>query len=114
MMKIINPNIKIGIISSLIATAFFLYFLDPIFIFLGRTFLKVGSWIFQGYIDRLYQEIAVGQQDYAHMLFVLLFTFNIILLSFGLIYIIKKTNQKKLIKEKAISLNEVWHYHSYL
>lgn len=65
----INPNIKVGVISSLIATIIFLYFLDPIISFLGKIFINVGSFLFQAYIDRIYQEIAVGQQDYGFMLY---------------------------------------------
>jgi hypothetical protein len=68
-MRNLSPSVKKGIISSLIATILFLYFLDPILNFLGKIFLKVGAWLFQSYLDRLYQEMAVDSMDYAYLIF---------------------------------------------
>ncbi len=55
----IDRNIKIGVLSSTIATIIFIYFLDPIMRFIGFILFDVGSSLFQSYIDRAYQQAAL-------------------------------------------------------
>jgi hypothetical protein len=70
----IRPEIKYGILSSLIATIFFLYFLEPTLNLLGNLFLKMSAFVSNKFIDRLYAEIAVGKTDYSFIWIMLVLT----------------------------------------
>jgi|WetSurMetagenome_2_1015567.scaffolds.fasta_scaffold67048_2 hypothetical protein len=60
-----DKSLQIGIISSVIGSIIFLYFLGPILDLLGRLFIFLSKNISSYFIDSLYQEIAVGKTDYS-------------------------------------------------
>jgi len=55
-----DKNIKTGIIASLIATIFFIYFLHPILNLVSKFVIFLISLAYYGYLDRLYSEAALG------------------------------------------------------
>lgn len=99
----INPNIKIGVLSSLIATVFFLYFLEPIISFLSNIFLNVGSWLFQSYIDRIYQEIAVGQMDYTFLFAMIMF---FIIANLSLVFAIRLLIRREIKNKETAAISK--------
>lgn len=90
-----NSNIKAGVISSIIATAFFIYFLEPILSWFGKILIALTNFIFTSYQDRLYAEIASGSIDYS---FLILTLFYVAAMSFAtgrLLYSVKTQLNKK-------------------
>jgi len=61
----IDRTLRIGVISSVVATIIFLYLLEPLLNLIGRLFLFFSEKISTFFIDRLYQEIASGKTDYS-------------------------------------------------
>ena len=55
-----DKNIKVGVISDLIATFVFIYFLNPILNFISNILVRFLSVVYSSYVDRLYSEIALG------------------------------------------------------
>ena len=53
----IDRTLRIGVISSVVATIIFLYLLEPLLNLIGRLFLFFSEKISTFFIDRLYQEI---------------------------------------------------------
>lgn len=91
----VDRGLKIGIISSLVATFIFLYFLEP----LGNLLLSAGKIGFQTYIDRIYKEVATQDLDLPFMIiygFIVFFLMGFILDFFsGAIKILKKYLRKE-------------------
>jgi hypothetical protein len=56
----IQKDYKVGIITGLIASALFLYFLDPILKFIGTLVFNVFSHVSSAYLDRLFAKAALG------------------------------------------------------
>ena len=67
---VIDKNVKVGVIASLIATALFIYFIDPILTIFGRTLLQFASRLYSSYVDHLFEKIALcSAVDPAFVLF---------------------------------------------
>lgn len=60
----IDRSVRIGIFTGIVATALFIYFIDPIFSFAGGIILKVASNIYTSYVDRLFMKASVGIHPY--------------------------------------------------
>jgi hypothetical protein len=56
----IDRDYKVGIITSIIASAVFLYFLEPILRFFGRLVFGFFHSFFSAYLDRLFLKAALG------------------------------------------------------
>ena len=56
----IERDYKVGIVTGLIASALFLYFLDPILKFFGTLVFGVFSHVYGAYLDRLFAKAALG------------------------------------------------------
>jgi hypothetical protein len=56
---ILDRNLKIGIISSVVATFLFIYFLDPLLRFVTFLLFKTLGSLARGYIDRLFEQAAL-------------------------------------------------------
>ena len=69
----IDKGQRKAIAASVIATLIVLYFINPIFSFLGRSLLSISEFAFRSYLDRLYSEIASGDPNYG-FLFLSFFT----------------------------------------
>jgi hypothetical protein len=90
--------IKYGVYSGLVASVIFIYFLDPIAIYLGRFALTISSYFFDFLSDRFYQEVALGKTDYA---FIIVTIFVIGSLSFITSGILMRSRLKALRKRKV-------------
>jgi hypothetical protein len=81
-MKEVLHKHRAAILTSLIATTIFLYFLEPILSWLGRQFLWVAAKISNLYVDRIFAEAShLETQDFAYFLLaaVLLFIAGVLL-----------------------------------
>jgi len=56
---ILDRNIKIGIISSIVATFLFIYLLDPLLRFVTFVLFKGVGSLARGYIDKLFEQAAL-------------------------------------------------------
>jgi F0F1-type ATP synthase assembly protein I len=56
---ILDRNLKIGIISSVVATSLFIYLLDPLLRFVTFLLFKALGSVARGYTDRLFQQAAL-------------------------------------------------------
>src|SRR6266404_7598212 len=56
----IDQNVRVGVISSIAATILFLYFLNPIFTFIGRVIFRLGGTLYATYIDKLFAQAALA------------------------------------------------------
>lgn len=66
---VIDRNVKIGIVTSIIATILFIYFIDPILTLFGRTLLQLASRIYSSYVDHLFEKAALcTTMDQAYVL----------------------------------------------
>ncbi|OGP67166.1 MAG: hypothetical protein A2W27_02760 [Deltaproteobacteria bacterium RBG_16_44_11] len=54
-----DRNLKIGVISSIVATFLFIYFLDPLLRFVTFLLFKTFGSIAQGYTDMLFEQAAL-------------------------------------------------------
>ena len=88
----ISNSIKVGVISSLIASVLFLYLLDPILRFLSNIVFFVSDKVSSYFVDKLYQEIAIGRTDYSLTLLVMI---NITLMGIINLVIVQKIKLKK-------------------
>lgn len=52
-----------GIISGLLV----IYFIDPIFSFLGRHAINISTYLFSSYLDHLYSEIATSEPNFGFL-----------------------------------------------
>jgi hypothetical protein len=55
----IDRSIKVGIATSIVATALFIYFLDPILSLFGRTATQLVAHLYSGYIDHQFEQAAL-------------------------------------------------------
>lgn len=55
-----DKAIKVGIISGIIASMVFVYFLDPILRIFGNFIVYSSNWVYAGLLDSLYQKAALG------------------------------------------------------
>ncbi len=70
---VIDKNVKVGVIASLIATALFIYFIDPILSFFGRSLFQLASRLYSSYVDHLFEKIALCSAiDHAYILLMLI------------------------------------------
>jgi len=67
---ILDRNLKIGIISSVVATFLFIYFLDPVLRFVTFLLFRTLSSLARGYTDRLFEQAALltGPDPSLHLL----------------------------------------------
>jgi hypothetical protein len=68
MAKKVSPAMRAGILSGLVASMLFIYFIDPILSLVGRFVLHFASKLHLLYLDRLYSELATGDIDHAYLL----------------------------------------------
>lgn len=67
-----TSTMQVGILSGLLASILFIYFIDPILSFLGKNVLKMANKLHLLYLDRIYRELATGDLDHAYVLHTLL------------------------------------------
>lgn len=64
---------KAGMISGIISSAVFLYFIQPILEFLAHMFVVGSNFIGSAYTDRIYQQVAhLETQDYSFLFFMII------------------------------------------
>lgn len=61
-----------AIVAGIVSSAVFVYFFDPLFSFLGRVIIWIGTRLSLGYLDRLYSEMAVGEMNYSYLIVVMI------------------------------------------
>lgn len=58
-----DRNLRIGILSSIVASFLFIYLLDPILSTVGRVVVFVASKTYSSYVDGLVQQMATGVES---------------------------------------------------
>ncbi len=61
----LDKNIRVGIVTSIVATTLFIYFLDPILNLFGRNFIRLASLLYSSYVDYLFEKVALCSTDNA-------------------------------------------------
>jgi len=56
----INQNVKIGIVTGLIASMLFYYFLNPLLSLFGKILIRITSNVYSAYADNLFKKVALG------------------------------------------------------
>ncbi len=92
MKQIIEKINKNALLAGVFSTILFIYFLEPILGFLGRTLILFFRSISQTLYDRLFQEIALGKPEYGYILVQII---NIIFFNILLLIVIRPINRKK-------------------
>lgn len=65
---------KSGIISGIVASAIFLYFLQPLLELASRVFFRASNFIGSAYVDRIYAQAAhLETQDFSFTIFIIYF-----------------------------------------
>lgn len=92
-----------SIFAGLLATAIFVYFLDPILSFLGRTLISTSSEVYKNYLDRLYAEIAAGVPSYSYLVWhTMIWIFaSFFAMTFGMVLLATKKRDKKREKQRT-------------
>lgn len=55
-----DKSIKVGIITGIVASMVFVYFLDPIIRIFGEGVFYASNYVVSGLVDSLYQKSALG------------------------------------------------------
>jgi len=67
-----DPQIRRGIIASVIASVIILVFIQPVLRLAWSAILAFGTRIFQGYIDSIYANAALGHKSYIDFILLIL------------------------------------------
>jgi hypothetical protein len=85
-----DKEIKKGVISSVIASLFFLAFLQPIFEFVWKVIVKLSSNAYTGYIDIIYSNAALGKRNWLDLVSIVYFFIFFYCVVFALTILIRR------------------------
>lgn len=98
-MKNVIREQKAGIVSGVVASAIFIYFIQPILNFFSLVFVASSQFIGDAYIDRIYQQAShLETQDYSFLLIMLLlgaFSFALAGISVKLFLIVLRKKKRQ-------------------